>query len=148
MGLLLLSLIILALIIFSRNNYRDCDSSGCVLTFQAIVIHGTIKLDAYRDMLKQHNAVYGSRIMTKNNHLFYNYPLGTSIYAVPFVWLANCIGRDMSTIVNNVPIDDMRVQKVLSALIVTVCFILVYGLCRCFLAPLSSIIQERQCFLS
>ena len=97
-GLLLLSLIILALIIFSRNNYRDCDSLGRVLTSQAIVIHGTIKLDAYRDMLKQHKAVYGSRIMTKNNHLFYNYPLGTSIYAVPFVWLANCIGRDMSTI--------------------------------------------------
>ena len=138
MGLLLLSLIILALIIFSRNNYRDCDSLGCVLTSQAIVSHGTIKLDAYRDMLKQHEAVYGSRIMTKNNHLFYNYPLGTCIYSVPFVWLANCIGRDMSTIVNNVPIDDMRVQKVLSALIVTVCFVLVYGLCRCFLAPLSS----------
>ena len=57
-------------------------------------------------------------------------------------------GEICQPFVNNVPIDDMRVQKVLSALIVTVCFILVYGLCRCFLAPLSSIIQERQCFLS
>ena len=145
---MLLSLIILGLIIFSRNNYRDCDSSGCVLTSQAIVIHGTIKLDAYRDMLKQHKAVYGFRIMTKNNHLFYNYPIGTCIFAVPFVWLANLTRCDMSSIINNVPIDDMRVQKVLSALIVTVCFILVYGLCRYFLAPLSSIILERQCFLS
>ena len=97
-GLLLLSLTILALTLFSRNSYRDSDSLGCLLTSQAIATHGTIKLDAYRDMLKQHKAVYGSRIMTKNNHLFYNYPLGTSIYAVPFVWLANCIGRDMSTI--------------------------------------------------
>ena len=59
MGLLLLSLTILALILFSRNSYRDCDSLGCLLTSQAIVTHGTIKLDAYRDMLKQHEAVYG-----------------------------------------------------------------------------------------
>ena len=44
----------------------------------------------------------------------------------------------MSTIINNNPICDKRLQKILSALIVTVCFILVYGLCRCFLAPLSS----------
>lgn len=134
----LLSLTILALILFSRTSYRDCDSLGCLLTSQAIVTHGTIELDAYRDMLKQYEAVYGSRIMTKNNHLFYNYPLGTCIFAVPFVWLANLAGQDMSTIIKNNPVCDKRLQKVLSALIVTVCFILVYGLCRCFLAPLSS----------
>jgi|WetSurSiteA1Bulk_404760.scaffolds.fasta_scaffold25786_2 hypothetical protein len=134
----LLSLTIVALILFSRNSYRDCDSLGCLLTAQAIVTHGTIKLDAYRDILKQYKSVYTYRIMKKNDHLYYNYPLGTSIYSVPFVWLANLTGCDMSSISNNNPICDKRLQKVLSSLIVAVCFVLVYGLCRCFLAPLSS----------
>jgi hypothetical protein len=134
----LLSLTIFALILFSRTSYRDCDSLGCLLTSQAIVTHGTVKLDAYRAMLKQHEAVYTYRIITKNNHLYYRYPLGTCIYSVPFVWLANLTGQDMSTVINNNPVCDKRLQKVLSALIVTACFVLVYGLCRCFLAPLAS----------
>jgi len=140
MGVVLLSLTILALILFSRTSYRDCDSLGCLLTSQAIVSHGTIKLDAYRDMLKQYEAVYTYRIMTKNDHLYYNYPLGTCIYSVPFVWLANLTGCDMSSIIINNPVCDKRLQKVLSALIVTICFILVYGICRCFLTSFSSII--------
>ena len=76
----------------SRNNYDDSDPLGCLLVSQAIVSHGTIKLDAYRDMLQQRKSVYTYRIITKNNHLFYGFPLGTCIYSVPFVWLANLAG--------------------------------------------------------
>ena len=137
--MLILSVCILGIIFFSKNQYGSSDPLGCLLTSQAILSYGTVNLDAYKEILAQYDAIYSYRIMTRNDHLFYSYPIGSCIYAIPFVKLVNFIGRDMSYIAH-VPIYDIWLQKVLSSFIVMSCFLLVYGICRCLLTSFHSII--------
>ena len=139
-GVLILSLCIFRIIYFAPNKYSYCDPLGCLLTSQAILSFGTVNLDAYKEIITRYEFRYGYRIMTINGHLFYFYPIGSCIYAIPFVKLANCTGRDISYMVGSIPVYDLKLQNLLSSLIGAGCFLLIYGICRCLLKTVHSII--------
>ncbi len=109
------------------------DSTGTLLTAQAILQHGTIKLDAYRVF---GNIPYGLdyQFIEKGSHLYYYFPLGSSLYVIPFVWLANRLGLDMADLAS-----QSEVENLLAALTVTLAFLLIYGICRQFTKRLSSL---------
>ena len=132
----LLIIILLIITTFAITYYSPIDrtlsdSFGTFLTSQAILEHGTIKLDAYSEVLPD----YGYRIFqAENNHYYYLFPLGTPILTTPFVWLANLRGEDMARLTSpyqNKSQSDL--QKLLSAITTTISCILIYVFCRCYL---------------
>ena len=111
--------------------YIHCDPLGSLLTSQAILHQGTIKLDSYAEKLEN----YGNNILTKNNHSYYYFPLGTSLYALPFVMISNIIGRMMSEV-----LYEVWLQSVLSTLTVAVCLVLIFFISRCLMNCFYSVI--------
>jgi hypothetical protein len=101
------------------------------LTSQAILEHGTIKLDAYSEVLP----VYSYKIIqAENNHYYYYSALGTPILTTPFVWLANLRGVDLARLTS--PYQNKvqsGLQNLLSAITTTISCILIYAFCRCYL---------------
>lgn len=84
-------LIICLVCVFAKIRAAGSDPQGTLLVSQAIVQHGTIKLDDYKDILGN----YTYKIQQKNEHFYYYFPLGTSVFSLPFVAVSNAFGVDM-----------------------------------------------------
>ncbi len=109
---------------FSPIDYTFSDPWGNLLTAQAILEHGTVRLDAYADA----PAIADLRLAWNHRgHLYYFFPTGTSVFALPAVWLAGMAGMDMA-----ISEQNSALQTLLSALTVALTFPLVFVLCRCF----------------
>ena len=128
--IILLIITTFAITYYSPIRYTDSDPFGTFLTSQAILEHGTIKLDAYSEVLP----VYGSKIIrAENNHYYYYSALGTPILTTPFVWLANLRGIELARLTS--PYQDnsqSALQNLLSAITVTISCILIFAFCRCY----------------
>ncbi len=105
------------------------DSFGSLLTSQVILEQKTIELDTY---IKKTDNLYKTwyQFSKVGNHYYYKYPIGTSLIAVPFVWVDNLRGQDMSDVMQHVALENT-----LSALTVVFAALLIYLLGRCFLDP-------------
>ena len=110
---------------FAPVDYSGFDPLGNLATAQAMLRHGTIKLDADRDRLPGY--VNGWHLREKSGHLYYHYPLGTPLIALPFVWAANRAGWDMTN-----RDDDAALQNLLSALTTSGACALLYLVCRLY----------------
>ena len=75
----------------SPIDFTYSDPWGNLLTAQAIIEQGTIKLDAYPEAypLSLRNAEI-------DGHRYYDFPVGTPLLTVPAVWLALLAGLDMA----------------------------------------------------
>ncbi len=127
--LVMLCVLAFVLSYFSPLESTTGDSRGTLLTAQAIITQKTVALDAYKDTI----ADYAYRIYQKDGHYYYTYPLGTSLYAIPFVWMANLRGADMRN-----PTDDDHLQVLLACFTLVIVTVLLYSLARCFLDTLHS----------
>jgi len=110
------------------------DSFGSLLTSQAILQQRTIKVDSY---MNKGNPPYRTwyQFAMINGHYYYFFPLGTSIIAIPFVWVENLRGQDMSDVTEHVALEN-----ILSALTIVIALLLMYLICRCFINPALSLI--------
>ncbi len=107
------------------------DPWGTLLTSQAILEHGTIRLDAYAEEMRQN---YEPVVPAANGHVYSFFPLGSPLFALPAVWLARQRGEDMIY-----PRDNEALQNVLSSLTVVVAVLLIQLLCRRFLSRQASL---------
>lgn len=132
----LLLFMILAVIAGQSTYNTGSDPRGTLLVSQAIVQHGTVKLDSYgKDLLES----YGYVIHTKGGH-FYNYfPMGTAVVSVPFVAVANLLGMDMVK-------DEPLAQMMLAALAALLIAFLLYKTARLFLPKTQSILITGLCW--
>lgn len=115
---------------FAPVSYTRSDPELGLLVSQALIEHGTVRLDAYTagdDAPLSRYSTFGE-IKNTNGHTYYVFPLGTSVFAVPFVGLANLWGLDMT-----VPEDNYAVQNLLSALSCALIFGIVYQLAQYYL---------------
>lgn len=122
-GIILLCVLVAWTTYFSPVDYSGFDALGNLLTSQAILEHRTVKLDAYQDQLAGY--VEGWHLRQKHNHLYYHYPVGTSVAALPFVYIANVFGLDMADRTH-----EAFLQNVLSMLSTTLVCLLIYLVCR------------------
>ncbi len=127
--LVLLTLLIFVVVRQAPVDYTDGDSEHVLLTAQAIVQHGTVKLDAYVTQ------AYGGKVLEERGHLYSYQPLGTSFFAVPLVWLANLRGHDMSDRATH-----GNWQRNLAAITVSACFVLSYLISRRFSGAAASLV--------
>ncbi|MCP3959827.1 MAG: hypothetical protein GY719_18420 [bacterium] len=107
------------------------DPWGTLLTAQAIVEDGTIRLDRY---VRDERYLYDPIEPADNGHSYDYFPLGTSLAAVPAVALARLRGENMIY-----PEDNRELQNVLSSITVVVCALLVFAICRRFLPAAASL---------
>ncbi len=129
----ILGLFVFGLAYSAPVSYGASDPRFSLLVSQALLEHQTIKLDAYlqtADLLQK-----GAPILTINGHYYYFFPLGTSFLSVPFVWIANIVGKDMSLLEH-----DLWTQNLVSAFVCAALSLIIYHICRCYLKDRSSLI--------
>lgn len=104
---------------------------GTLLVSQSILENGTVLLDSYpEDILDR----FDWQIFQKNGHTYFSYPLGTSVFMIPFVALANLTHMDMKR-----RDHEEILQGRLAALSATLAMLLIYLLARCYFVPKVSI---------
>jgi hypothetical protein len=118
--------LVLALAYFSPVSYAGSDPQPSLLLSQAILEHGTIKLDAYMGLEGVELGKW--TVQNENGHFYYYWPIGPSLLSLPFVWALNQLGMDMSNLAQN-----NWAQNLLSALICALVFLIVYRLGRHYL---------------
>jgi len=129
--LVLVAVPILALLVTYRSEvqlggyYVHSDPIRNLLVSQAIIDNGSIRLDEYDGNLIHPEGDYKyDRI---GNHLYYHFPIGNSITAVPFVLAANAAGRHMSKLNY-----EVWMQLVLASLSVAGLFTALFFLARVY----------------
>ncbi|GAK49090.1 membrane protein, putative [Candidatus Moduliflexus flocculans] len=133
------SLIIFGLTYFSSIKHTGSDPLGSLLTSQALLTHGTIRLDAYSDQLRG----YSWQVYEQNGHHYYYYPPGTPVFSLPAVLIANWLGYDMTNREH-----DAQTQWWLSSILSVCAFLLIYRLCRHFCSQRESLWLALSLFLS
>jgi hypothetical protein len=109
-------------------DYTRGDARGTLLTSQAILEHGTIRLDAYFQTKPY------STVIEHNGSFYYLFPLGTPVFATPVVALANLLGDHMADLA-----ADARWQRHLAAVSVAASLALIYLIARAYLGVAASL---------
>ena len=124
----------ISFIIFNKSpieGYKTSDPLGTLLVSQSILERGTVILDDYpKDILDS----FEWQIYRRNGHTYYSYPLGTSVFMIPFVVLANLTHMDMK-----IRHHEIILQGRLAALSATFALLLIYLLARCYFMPVISV---------
>lgn len=68
------------------------DSKYASLVSQSLLDHGTVRLDHYHLPKIESHGYQPHQLEIVNNHIFYYFPIGSSILSVPFVAVANLFG--------------------------------------------------------
>jgi hypothetical protein len=129
------TLLVFLLAFLSPVSYARSDSLFNLVVSQAILDHGTIRLDAYVERIAPQMERPIWEIVQYKDHAYYMYPLGTPVFSLPFVWIANRLGWDMSILDQNV-----RVQNCISALLCALMFLVIYRTGRYYLSPWASLV--------
>lgn len=138
----ILVLVVLSLLIFviaglTPVDYGGSDSHFSLIVSQSLLENKTFYVEAYKERIPEQFETYGGlQLRNWQSHIYYRYPLGTSLFAVPFVWAVNqFVGLDMLE-----PFHNHLTQNFIASLTVAAAFWLLYGLARCYVDKLSSIV--------
>lgn len=94
---LALPALVFVLILFVHANCRvinSVDSAWSIYTAQSLISEGNLDLDEYREQVR-HKRSWGVR--KKKGHLYNFFPPGSSLIAVPFVWIFDSMPGPIST---------------------------------------------------
>lgn len=128
--LLLLLAMLLIVLVGERVRHTSSDPRGTLLVSEAIIHHGTIKLD---HLDKPTRDRYGYVFYEKNGH-FYNYfPLGSAVLSVPVVAIANAVGINMLA-------HEPIVQMAIVALIGVSMLLVLFATAQMFLSVRASLL--------
>jgi hypothetical protein len=129
------ALLITGLAFLSPVSYAGSDSLLNLVVSQAILEQGTIRIDAYTAEIIAQTARTPYEIAEYRGHSYQMYPLGTPVFSLPFVWIANLFGRDMAIIDHN-----YRLQNDLSALSCALIFLVLYWSGRIYVTRKASLL--------
>jgi hypothetical protein len=119
-----------------KNHSVKTDPRGTLLVSEALIRHGTIKMDSYGpDFLER----YGYVFYKKNDHYYYYFPIGTSIVSVPIVAIGEVFGISP---VKHEPILQMVVVSIAALAI----FYLLFKIATLFLKPRESLLLVGLCW--
>ncbi len=132
----LLAFLIVAVIAGQTTNNTGSDPRGTLLVSQAIVQHGTVKLDAYAGPYLD---TFAHQMHRKNGHIYNYFPIGTALVSTPFVAVANVLGFDMMR-------DEHVVQMSITALIALLITFTIYKTARLYLGQTESLLLAGLCW--
>lgn len=134
--LLLICVLIFVCCKQNRNHYAVGDSYGTLLVSQALLEHGSIRLDPYADRIPP-----GHQFQYRDGHVYYFFPIGTSIIAMPMAALALAAGKDMLE-------NNRRLQATISRPVNIAVFLLLFLIGRRFLNDLPAALIAGSFWLS
>lgn len=126
--LLMLFVLIGVFIIVRHGQVKQTigDPQLTLLTSQAILEHGSLKLTPYKNELSEAQFSNGNwKYFYRNGDVYYTYPIGTSVLCLPAVFIANQLGMDMANREH-----DERLQVILAAFCCVLLIIQLYRLFR------------------
>ncbi len=132
----LLAVLIVGLIAGQQTQNTGSDPRGTLLVSQAMVQHGTIKLDAYAG---EYLDTFAHQIHRKNGHIYNYFPLGTALVSTPVVAIANSVGMDMTK-------DEHVVQLLLTAMVSLLIAFILYNTARLYLPEVPSLLLTGLCW--
>lgn len=132
----LLAVLIVAAIAGQKTHNTGSDPRGTLLVSQAIVQHGTIKLDAYAGAYLDS---FDHQLHRKNGHIYNYFPLGTALLSTPAVAIANAFGMDMTK-------DEHLVQLLLTAVASLLIAFILYKTARLYLPETPSLLLTGLCW--
>lgn len=133
---LLLAISIVSMIAVQQTRNTGSDPRGTLLVSQAIVQHGTIKLDAYAGAYLD---TFAHQIHQKNGHIYNYFPLGTALLSTPAVAIANAFGMDMIQ-------DEHVIQLLLTAVAALLITFNLYKTARLYLPKTQSLLLAGLCW--
>lgn len=136
-----LALLIFSIAYLSPNTSTNSDSKYSLLVSEAILRQHTIRLDAYRDVISNQQEV-DYRLQENNGHIYYYYPLGTSILSIPLVIPFHLLGKSMS-----IPAYDDAAQNFISAIVLAAIFLVLTQIGYYYLSPIVSLLLVAMCVL-
>ncbi len=113
---------VVVLVLAARVDYTGSDSLGSLLVSQSVLDHGTLRLDAYGENVVR----YANVLEAKGGHVYYYPPLGTSLFAIPYVAGLNALGWRM-------PEHDRLAQRWLAAGLAVAILVLLFAIARVWL---------------
>lgn len=101
---LMAGLVFLVLFYAPVKNYKVSDPKGILLVSQALIEYGTPNLGLYpKEVLEKYKFTYHTYV--DGDKTYYIYPLGSSFFSLPFVWVSLLRGWDMT-----IPQHDVKLQ--------------------------------------
>ena len=122
--------VVFVIVASARIKGTGSDPRGTLLVSEAILHHGSIRLDAYGPELLQS---YGYTVQNRNGHFYYYFPLGTPVASLPFVAVANVFGLSMVR-------HERSMQVAIAAFTSVLTLLLLIRLARIFLAPANALL--------
>ncbi|MCA9873176.1 MAG: hypothetical protein KC441_05960, partial [Anaerolineales bacterium] len=102
------------------------DARFSLYVTQALLSTGSIQLDSPLEALGP-NIRQDYRIEEIGEHLYYYFPLGSSLFSLPFVWAANQAGY----LVDSTQHED-RLQNLIAAILSALIFLVTFAVFRCY----------------
>src|SRR5262245_40266550 len=87
----LAALLVGALVWNGTVDYTDSDSFGTLIVAESILDHATIDLSRDRERIERSR--WRHRFWTIRGGLYYSFPIGTSLFAVPWVAVEHAFGH-------------------------------------------------------
>lgn len=131
---------VLIFVVFQTLSVRQTggDSQLTLLSSQAIIENGNVNLSKYFYQVPQEqfsNGTWKFRFNDYKKQLEYGYPIGNSILAIPFVFIANNLGMNM--LINE---HDASLQILIASLLAMVLLLLNYKLARLFVSDYTALL--------
>lgn len=132
----LLALLIAVVVAVQQTHNTSSDPRGTLLVSQALVQHGTVKLDAYAGAYLD---TFAHQIHRKNGHIYNYFPVGTALVSTPFVAVANVLGFDMIK-------DEHLIQLAITTLVALLITFILYKTSRLYLRQTESLLLAGLCW--
>lgn len=110
----------------------DSDMMGSLLAAESLVQGHWLQFDHYPELVRNSLQI-GYRLEQVGDHVFYYFPIGTSLIAAPVVAVLSLLGIEVT------PNDD-KIQIGLAAVAAVTIFLLMYGIGRRFLRHWSALL--------
>ncbi len=129
---LVAALALFFVVLSSKVRYTAGDSRFTLLASQALLEHGSLRLDPYNERFGLWDANDGKLWMifkdTTTGHSYYDYPVGTPIFATPFVAMGLAVGLSP---INKY--DDTDMQMLIASTTLVFVFLLLFQLSLLYL---------------
>lgn len=101
----------------------------------SIIRHGDINLDEYADTADMKLPLWSYSHFIKNNHIYNDYPIGTSVVALPFVLVLDNMASRMFKIdlEDYLRVDSAGIEVFIASFIVALTAVFIYYLSRMYL---------------
>jgi len=124
LALALVTLAVGTVVVAATVRTTDSDMMGSLLAAESLVQGHWLQLDHYPDLVKTSLQV-GYRLEQVGDHVFYYFPIGTSLLVAPVIGVLSALGIDVTA-------NDDKIQIGLAAVAAMVTFLLLYFLARRF----------------